>query len=78
MRARIGIADTAREIEVEVGGRDEVIGRLEAAYREGVPILWFKNAKGQDIGVPLERLAFIELVEDPDQAVGFARGGNRA
>ena len=73
MRARIGIADTGREIEVEVAGRDEVVERLESAYREGVPILWFKNEKGRDIGVPLGRIAFVELVDDHDQAVGFGR-----
>ena len=73
MKARIGIADTGREIEVEVESRDEVAARLEAAYRESVRILWFENAKGRDIGVPLERIAFIELIDDPDQAVGFAR-----
>ena len=73
MRARIGIADTGREIEVEVEGRDEIIERLEAAYREDVAILWFTNAKGRDIGVPLGRVAFIELDDDPDPTVGFAR-----
>lgn len=73
MKARIGIADAGREIEVEVAGRDEVVERLESAYRESVPILWFKNAKGRDIGVPLGRIAFVELVDDRDQAVGFGR-----
>ena len=73
MRARIGIADTGREIEVEVGSRDEIVRRLEGAYNDGVPILWFQDAKGDDIGVPLDRSAFIELVESPDKAVGFGR-----
>ena len=73
MRARIGIADTGREIEVEVESRDAVAARLEAAYRESVPILWFENAEGRDVGVPLERIAFIELIDDPNRAVGFAR-----
>ena len=73
MRARIGIADTGREIEVEVGSKDEIVRRLEGAYDDGVSILWFKDTKGDDIGVPLERIAFIELVESPDKAVGFGR-----
>ena len=73
MRARIGIADTGREIEVEVGTRDEIVSRLEDAYRDGVSLLWFQDAKGDDIGVPLERIAFVELVESPDKAVGFGR-----
>lgn len=73
MRARIGIADAGREIEVEVASRAEVVERLESAFSEGVPILWFKNEKGRDIGVPLDRIAFVELVDDRDQAIGFAR-----
>lgn len=73
MRARIGIADTGREIEVEVGNKDEIVGRLESAYHDGVSILWFQDTKGDDVGVPLERIAFIELVESPDKAVGFGR-----
>ena len=73
MRARIGIADAGREIEVEVGDRDEIVTRLEGAYNDGVSILWFQDAKGADIGVPLDRIAFIELVESPDKAVGLGR-----
>jgi len=73
VRARIGIADAGREIEVEVGDRDEIVTRLEGAYNDGVSILWFQDAKGADIGVPLDRIAFIELVESPDKAVGFGR-----
>ena len=71
VRARIGIADAGREIEVEVAGRDEIIKCLEDAYREGVPVLWFKNSKGRDVGVPLRSVAFIELCDDPDTAIGF-------
>ena len=73
MRARIGIADTGREIEVEAGSRDEIVKRLEDAFTDGVPILWFQDAKGRDIGVPLERIAFVELVESPEKSVGFGR-----
>lgn len=73
MKARIGIADTGREIDVAVADREELVEHLESAYREGVPILWFKNDKGRDIGIPLGRIAFVELVDDPDQAIGFGR-----
>lgn len=71
MKARIGIADIGREIEVEVGSRAELAKRLEKAYGEGSSLLWFKNDKGRHIGIPLNRIAFVELVESPDQSVGF-------
>ena len=73
MRARIGIADTSREIEVEVAGREELMELLEGAYRDGTAIIWFKTAKGADIGVPVGRLAFVELTDSPSQSVGFGR-----
>ena len=73
MRARIGIADTSRELEVEVAGREELMELLEGSYRDGAPIIWFKTAKGGDIAVPVDRLAFVELVDGPSKSVGFGR-----
>ncbi len=73
VKARIGIADAAREVEVEVAGRNDLIERLDTAYRDQVAFLWFKNSKGREIGIPLQRIAFVELVDDQDQAVGFGR-----
>lgn len=73
MKARIGIADTGREIEVEIEDRDALAKRLETAYRKNTPILWFRDSRDRGIGIPLERVAFIEIIEDSDQSVGFAR-----
>lgn len=73
MKARIGIADTSREVEVEVEDQSELAKRLETAYRKGVPILWFRNTKGRDIGIPIGRVAFVEMLDESDQSVGFAR-----
>lgn len=73
MRARIGIAHTSREIEVEAPGREELIELLEGSYRDGTAIIWFKTVKGADIGVPLARLAFVELVDTPGPSIGFGR-----
>ena len=71
MRARIGIADTGREIEVEAPGREELVELLESSYRGGAAIIWFKTVKGADIAVPVSRLAFVELIDSPSQSVGF-------
>jgi hypothetical protein len=73
LRAQIGIADTGREVQIEVDGREELADYLASAYRDGTPVLWFKTAKGADIGVPLDKLAFVEIVDAPDQAIGFGR-----
>lgn len=73
MRARIGIADTSREIEVEVPGREELMELLEGSCRDGAPFIWFKTAKGADIAIPVGRLAFVELLDSPSQSIGFGR-----
>ena len=71
MKARIGIAHTSREIEIEVSGSEDLIELLERSYLEGTQLIWFKTVKGADIGVPLARLAFVELVDTPETSVGF-------
>lgn len=73
MKARIGIADTGREVEVEVEDRDAFKKRLEKAHRQNDPLLWFTDAKGADLGIPLRRIAYIEMADEPDRSVGFSR-----
>lgn len=72
VKARIGIADTGREVEVEVEDRTGFMERLEQAHRQDEPILWFTDLKGADLGVPLRRIAYIEMVDERDRSVGFS------
>ncbi len=72
MKARIGIADIGREVEVEVEDRSGFMKRLEEAHRQDEPILWFTDVKGADLGVPLRRIAYIEMADEPDRSVGFS------
>ncbi len=72
MKARIGIADAGREVEVEVEDRSEFMERIDKAHRKGEPMLWFTDLKGNDFGLPLQRIAYIELVDEQDRSVGFS------
>ncbi len=72
MRARIGIAHTNREIEIEVSGRQDLIDLLDESYRDGARMIWFKTVKGADIGISLTRLAFVELMDTPEPSIGFS------
>lgn len=72
MKARIGIADAGREVEVEVEDRAEFMERLDKAHRKGEPMLWFTDLKGNELGVPIRRIAYIELVDEQDRSVGFS------
>jgi len=75
MRVRIGIADTARELELDVDDADEFIGDLEAAYAKGDALLWVEDTGGHRVGVPLSRLGFVEFEPEHKVSVGFAPGG---
>lgn len=72
MKARIGIADAGREVEVEVEDRVEFMERVDKAHRKGEAMLWFTDLKGNELGVPIQRIAYIELVDEQDRAVGFS------
>ena len=71
MIARIGIADTGRDVEVAIDSKDEFVSRVEAAYTDGQEILWMKDTKGRDVGVPLSKIAYIEISGDENSSVGF-------
>lgn len=71
MNVRIGIADTGRDIEIQVESRDEIVDRIEKAYRDDAYILWFNDTKGNEVGIPLARIAYLELSDDAEPSVGF-------
>jgi len=70
--ARIGIADTGRDIEVVVDSRDELVSRIESAYTDGLAILWLEDTKGNDIGIPMDKIAYVEISGGAESSVGFS------
>ena len=76
MEVRIGVIYTPKELTVELDGKaDEVVGSLEDALKAGSPIIWLTDKKGRRIGIPADKIAYIEVAEE-DQAkrVGFGPG----
>ena len=70
MRARIGVAE-GREFEIEAS--DDFVKQVEQAFADGAGILWTKDLKGNAIGVPVARIAYV-VVDDQEGKVqvGFA------
>jgi hypothetical protein len=72
---RIGIVQSMKELDVELpddADRDKVLADIEAALDEDDKILWLTDRKGRQVGVPVDKIAYIEL--DPpasDRRVGF-------
>ena len=77
MEVRIGVTQSARELEVDLGDQadSKAIGEeIEAKLAAG-GILWLTDKKGRRIGVPTEKVAYIELGSaDDSRRVGFGLG----
>ena len=75
MDVRIGIVQSMKELDIELSDdadRDKVLADIEAAMGEEGKILWLTDRKGRQVGVPVGKVAYIEL--DPpasDRRVGF-------
>jgi hypothetical protein len=70
---RIGIVQSMKELEVEVDDaqREEVAAQVEAALKSEI-VLWLTDRKGRRVGVPSQRIAYVELgVPASERRVGF-------
>jgi hypothetical protein len=75
MEIHIGVVHTPKELSLELDGTaDEVVGTIDKALADGTPVVWLTDSKGRRVGIPAERIAYIEIVEDgAQQRVGFGR-----
>lgn len=74
MEVKIGIHKSPREIVVELeGDADAVITDIETAIAADDGIVWLTDKKGRKVGIPADRVAYVEISEDSDKTVGFGR-----
>lgn len=75
MDVRIGVIYTGKELEVELpddADRDALSAAIDAAVSGQTPTLWLTDRKGKTIGVPADKIAYVELGRDKsDRKVGF-------
>jgi hypothetical protein len=73
MEVRIGVVYTPREIILEMGDdADTVANAVETAVREKSALLWLTDSKGRRLGIPTDKLAYVEIAgADADRKVGF-------
>jgi hypothetical protein len=70
---RIGVMHTPKEIDMELDDvdRDSLIKSIEDALASGT-VLWLTDRKGRRVGVPTERVAYVEIgAPDDHRRVGF-------
>jgi hypothetical protein len=75
MEVKLGVTDNPKELEVDVSqSPDEVAKTVEDAVASGSRgVLWLTDSGGRRVGIPTDRLAYIEIGEEnPEKRVGFA------
>lgn len=74
MDVRIGVSQTAKEIEVELADgvdADAVKADLASALAAS-STFWLTDKKGRQVGVPAEKIAYVEIgVPDAARRIGF-------
>ena len=76
MEVKIGVVYSAKELSVELDGRaEDVIATVEDALKGGAPVIWLVDKKGRRVGVPSDKVAYIEVAEeDAAKRIGFGPG----
>jgi hypothetical protein len=72
---RIGVTYTAKEISVELADDADataVKGDIESALKDESSVLWLTDRKGRQVGVPVDKVAYVEIGSpDADRRIGF-------
>ncbi len=71
---RIGITHGGRELSVEIDddAADDTAAAVESALGSEAAVLWLTDRSGRRVGVPVDKLAFVELGPTGDRRIGFA------
>ena len=74
MDVRIGLIQTAKELEVQLEDDADAAAlrdQVDAALTAG-GTLWLTDRKGRQVGVPAEKLAYVEIGSPDDgRRIGF-------
>jgi hypothetical protein len=79
MDVRIGVTYSPKELDLELpddADGDVVRGQVEAALAGGdAAVLWLTDRRGRQVGVPVTKLAYVEIgAPGSDRRIGFAGG----
>ena len=78
MDVRIGVTYSPKELDVELPvGADsaQIRSDVEAALNGGAgSVLWLVDAKGKQIGVPVDKIAYVEIGSpSAERRIGFGQ-----
>lgn len=74
MEIRIGVVHSPKEITLEFSDEQEdLVQRIEESLNQNTPVLWLVDKRGKRVGVPCEKLAYVEMdPQSESRSVGFA------
>ena len=74
MNVRIGIAETGKELEVDLGEDAKVADVKKDLEKQlsGGGVLWLEDKKGALVGALVEKIAFVQIgAENAEHRIGF-------
>jgi hypothetical protein len=75
VEVRIGVTQSPKEIEVDLGDDADskaVVKAVEDALTGELGVLWLTDRKGRRVGVPAAKLAYVEIGSPTEERrVGF-------
>jgi hypothetical protein len=76
MEVRIGVLHSPKELSLELDESAESVAKaFDAALKNDDAVLWLTDAKGRRVGVPADRVAYIEIeTGGGTKRVGFGSG----
>ncbi len=72
MKVRIAVAQTGREIEVDVDDAEAFIEEVREAFESGSRLFWVTDVKKNRVAIAVEKIGYVEVeTDDTKQQVGF-------
>ena len=78
MDVRIGVTYSPKEIDVELGDDADAAklqSEIDGVLAGGDGVLWLTDRKGRQVGVPVTKVAYVEIGSPHDERrIGFGGG----
>jgi Protein of unknown function (DUF3107) len=74
MEVKLGVIYSQKELEIETDQSPDAVAKtVEKALNDGAQVLWLVDSTGRRIGIPVDKLAYVEIGEEnASKQVGFA------
>jgi len=71
---RIAVVQSPRELNLELPddtSREDLRARIDATLADQSAVLWLSDKRGREVGVPVARIASIEIGPGEERRIGF-------